>query len=295
MNEMITTFRELLDRPFVAESLRVLLVVLLAVMALRVTARLAARADSLIQERGELEPVEGVKRRRTLANTVKYSINALIYVVALITILHETGVDIGPLLAGAGVVGIVIGLGAQNLMRDSLAGLFVLIEHQYDVGDWVNIAGVGGKVEKVTLRMTQLRDVDGNVHFVPNGQAAVVTNMTKEWARAKLDVGVAYKEDVDRVIEVLGEVGLEMASDEEWKDLLLEPMEIPGVQDLGESSVVIRILFKTMPDEKWKVARELRRRIKKRFDAEGIEIPFPHRTLYMGTAEGGRLRVDTSS
>lgn len=295
MNEMITTFRELLERPFVAESVRVLLVVLLTMLALRLTARLAARADSLIQERGELEPDDGVKRRRTLANTVRYSINALIYIVALITILHETGVDIAPLLAGAGVVGIVIGLGAQNLMRDSLAGLFVLIEHQYDVGDWVNIAGVGGKVEKVTLRMTQLRDVDGNVHFVPNGQAAVVTNMTKEWARAKLDVGVAYKEDVDRVIEVLGEVGLEMASDEEWKDLLLEPMEIPGVQDLGESSVVIRVLFKTMPDEKWKVARELRRRIKKRFDAEGIEIPFPHRTLYMGTAEGGRLRVDTSS
>lgn len=295
MTEVMQSIEALLARPFLAAGLRVVLVLVVMALALKLTARLAATADRKIVERGGLSPADGVKRRRTMTSIVKFSINTLIVMVATITILHETGVDIKPLLAGAGIAGIVIGLGTQNLMRDVLAGMFVLIEHQYDVDDWVTIAGVTGRVEKVTLRMTQLRDFDGNVHFVPNGQAAVVTNLTKEWSRAKLDVGVAYKEDVDRVIEVLKEIGDEMRSDPEWRKFLLEPMEVPGVQLLGESSVDIRIFFKTVPEEKWKVARELRRRIKNRFDAEGIEIPFPHRTLYVGTGESGVLRVDRAN
>lgn len=294
MSEFLEGFEALMQRPLVAEVLKVLLVLLITVLALRLTAKISAKADRLIVERGELNPAEGVKRRRTVANIVKYSINVLVLTIAAVTILHETGIDIKPLLAGAGVAGIMIGLGAQNLMRDTLAGLFVLLEHQYDVDDWIRVAGVTGRVENVTLRRTQLRDIDGNVHFVPNGQATVVTNLTKEWARARLDIGVAYKENVDRVIEVLKDIGQEMESDSEWGPRLLEPMEVPGVQALGDSSVDIRIFFKTLPDEKWNVARELRRRIKNRFDAEGIEIPFPHRTLYMGTGEGGSLRVETS-
>jgi small-conductance mechanosensitive channel len=292
MAELIQAAESLFARPIVAASLRVLLMVLVAALALQLTSRLAARADRVIVERGELRPAEGVKRRRTMTNVVKYSINTLIILVAVISILHETGLDIQPLLAGAGIAGIVIGLGTQNLMRDTLAGLFVLMEHQYDVDDWITIAGVTGRVENVTLRMTQLRDIDGNVHFVPNGQAAVVTNLTKEWARATLDVGVAYKEDVDRVIEVLKDIGREMEADPAWSEYLLESVEVPGVQHLGESSVEIRVFFKTLPDEKWKVARELRRRIKNRFDVEGIEIPFPHRTIYLGTGDTGFLRVE---
>ena len=295
MTEIMQSIEALLERPFVASGIRVIFVLVVMGLALKLTARVAATADRKIVERGGLSPADGVKRRRTMTSIVKFSINTLIMMVAIITILHETGVDIKPLLAGAGIAGIVIGLGTQNLMRDVLAGMFVLIEHQYDVGDFVTIADVTGKVEKVTLRMTQLRDVDGNVHFVPNGQAAVVTNLTKEWARAKLDVGVAYKEDVDRVIEVLKDIGNEMSSDPQWSEFLLEPVEVPGVQLLGESSVDIRIFFKTVPEEKWKIARELRRRIKNRFDAEGIEIPFPHRTLYIGTGESGTLRVDRAN
>lgn len=292
MSELIEAAELLLDRPFVAGGIRVLLILLITGLALNLTSRLATRADRMLVARGELSAADGVKRRRTMTSIVKYSINTLIILVAGIMILRETGIDITPLLAGAGIAGIVIGLGTQNLMRDVLAGMFVLIEHQYDVGDFVTIADVTGKVENVTLRMTQLRDVDGNVHFVPNGQAQVVTNLTKEWARAKLDVGVAYKEDVDRVIEVLKEIGSEMESDPEWSEVLLEPVEVPGVQLLGESSVDIRIFFKTLPDEKWRVSRELRRRIKNRFDAEGIEIPFPHRTVYLGTGEQGSLGVE---
>ena len=295
MNELIASFETLLDRPFVAGGIRVGIILLLTALALKLTSRLATRADRVIAEGGRLLPADGVKRRRTMANIVKYSVNALILVIAVATILRETGVDIAPILAGAGIAGIVIGLGTQNLMRDTLAGIFVLVEHQYDVDDWVSIAGVTGKVENVTLRMTQLRDIDGNVHFVPNGQAQVVTNLTKEWARATLDVSVAYKEDVDQVMAILKEIGVQMEADPEWRPLLLDPLEVLGVQSLGDSSVDVRIFIKTLPDEKWKVARELRRRIKNRFDEEGIEIPFPHRTLYMGTGESGALRVEQGS
>jgi small conductance mechanosensitive channel len=294
MNELTKISEIVTEQQLVVAGIRVLLVIVIAVVALRVTSWIANKIDRKVIESGELKPSEGIKRRRTLTNIVKYSINTLVLVLTAITILHETGVDITPILAGAGIMGIVIGLGTQNLMRDALGGMFVLMEHQYDVDDVISAAGVTGKVEKVTLRMTRLRDVDGNVHFVPNGQASVVTNLTKEWARAKLDVEVAYKEDVDRVIAVLKEVGQEMGTDPDWQSFLLDPAEVPGVQLLGDSGVQIRIFFKTQPDQKWNVTRELRRRIKNRFDEEGIEIPFPHRTVYFGTGETGTVRVASS-
>ena len=294
MNELTKISEVVTEQQLVVAGIRVLLVIVITLVALKVTSWIANRIDRKMIERGELKPSEGVKRRRTLTNIVKYSINIVILLVTVITILHETGVDITPILAGAGIMGIVIGLGTQNLMRDVLGGMFVLMEHQYDVDDVISVAGVRGKVEKVTLRMTRLRDVEGSVHFVPNGQASVVTNLTKEWTRAKLDVEVAYKEKVDRVIAVLKEVGEEMGADPEWQSFLLDPVEVPGVQLLGESGVQIRIFFKTQPDQKWNVTRELRRRIKNRFDAEGIEIPFPHRTVYFGTGETGSVRVESA-
>jgi small conductance mechanosensitive channel len=274
-----------------ATGLSIILILLLAFIALRLTRRIASRVDRAISEGGDLGPSEGEKRRRAVSNVIRYSISTLIVAVTLIMILHELGLNIGPMLASAGIAGIVIGLGAQNIVQDFLAGIFVLVENQYGPGDWVSIGGVSGTVEKVTLRMTQLRDVSGSVHIVPNGKIDVVTNKTKEWSRALLDVGVAYKEDVDRVIAVLKEVGADLQADPEWSRALLEPMEVLGVQNLGESSVDIRIYFKTLPDRQWKVGRELRRRIKIRFDAEGIEIPFPHRTLYVGSGEQGRLET----
>ncbi len=294
MNGLTKISEIVTEQQLVVAGIRVLLVIVIALVALRVTSWVANRIDQKVIVSGELQPSEGVKRRRTLTNLVKYSINVLILLVAVITVLHETGVDITPILAGAGIMGIVIGLGTQNLMRDVLGGMFVLMEHQYDVDDVISVAGVSGKVEKVTLRMTRLRDVEGSVHFVPNGQASVVTNLTKEWTRATLDVEVAYKERVDRVIAVLKEVGEELGADPEWQPFLLEPVEVPGVQLLGESGVQVRIFFKTQPDQKWNVTRELRRRIKNRFDAEGIEIPFPHRTVYFGTGETGSVRVESA-
>ena len=294
MNELIQQLEMLLAHPVVASGAKILLTLLLALIAMRLTNRVSSRVDDAISSGGDLGPSEGEKRRRAVSSVVRYSVNTVIIGVALMMVFHELGLNIGPILASAGVAGIVIGLGAQNIVRDFLAGIFVLMENQYGPGDIVTIGGVTGAVESVTLRMTQLRDMTGSVHVVPNGQIGVVTNLTKEWSRALLDVGVAYKEDVDRVIEILREIGHEMAEDPEWSRELLEPMEVLGVQSLGESSVDIRIYFKTVPSLQWSVGRELRRRIKNRFDEEGIEIPFPHRTVYVGTGEQGRLEIGSS-
>jgi small-conductance mechanosensitive channel len=208
-------------------------------------------------------------------------------------ILREFGVDIAPILAGVGVAGLAIGFGAQSLVKDVLAGMFVLIENQYNVGDVVRLADTPGLVEKVTLRATTLRDLEGRVHIIPNGVIGVVTNMTKEYSKYVLDVGVAYKEDVDVVMAVLKEIGDEMAADSVFSKMITAPLEVLGVQDFGDSAVVIRVRFTTVPTQQCGVGREFRRRVKKTFDAKGIEIPFPHRTLYLGEAApmDGLVRV----
>lgn len=281
VSESLDTVYGWMSQPLVAVSLRVALILVLALLVVAVAARLIERADRKIVEQLEAGPNEGLKRRRTFGNVVRYATSVFVFGVATLSILRELGLDLAPILAGAGVAGIVIGLGTQNLMRDFLGGLLVLIEGQYGVGDFVRVGGVSGTVEKVTLRMTQLRDSHGNVHIVPNGHGSVVTNETREWSRALLDVDVAYKEDVDRVMDVLAEIGAELSADPAWGPKLLEPVTIPGLQSLGESGVSIRTFFKTMPTEKFNVMRELRRRIKIRFDAEGIEIPFPQRTVHV--------------
>jgi small conductance mechanosensitive channel len=167
------------------------------------------------------------------------------------------------------------------------------VENQYNVGDVIKAAGVSGLVEKVTLRATTLRDLEGKVHIIPNGVIDVVTNMTKEYSRFVLDVGVAYKEDVDVVMTVLKEIGDEMAADSDYSKLITAPLEVLGVEDFGDSAVVIRVRFTTIPIQQWTVGREFRRRVKKTFDAKGIEIPFPHRTIYLGEAApmNGIVRV----
>jgi small conductance mechanosensitive channel len=205
-------------------------------------------------------------------------------VVVTITILTVLGLfmEIGPLLASVGVLGLAVSFGAQSLVKDVISGTFMLLEGQFGIGDVVRIGDVSGLVEKITLRTTILRDVQGVVHIIPNGEITRVSNLTKTWSRAVLDVGVAYKEDVDRVMEVMRDLGREFHADPEWGPLLVEEPQVPGVEQLADSAVVIRMVAKTLPLKQWDVARELRRRIKNRFDAEGIEIPFPHLTFYWG-------------
>ena len=197
-------------------------------------------------------------------------------------VLSEFNMDIMPIITGAGIAGLAIGFGAQNLVRDVISGFFLILEDQIRVGDVAQINGTGGVVEAIKLRTTVLRDLQGTVHIFPNGEIKQVSNMTKEFSYAVLDVGVAYKENVDAVMEVLKSIGEETKQDPAFGNLLMEPLEILGVDDFADSQVTIKIRVKTLPLKQWIVGRELRRRIKNTFDARGIEIPFPHVSVYFG-------------
>jgi small conductance mechanosensitive channel len=200
-------------------------------------------------------------------------------------ILQILGLEIGPILAGVGIFGLAVGFAAQSLIKDFINGLFILFEGSLSVGDIVQLRGIGGQVEKFTLRAVTIRDLSGNVHVIPNSGIDMVTNMTKGYSRYLLDVGVAYGEDVDTVIAILCEIDEEMRRDPTYARDMLEPIEIMGLDRFDESAVIIRARLKTRPIEQWRIGREFNRRMKKVFDQRGIEIPFPHRTLYWGQSK----------
>jgi len=260
---------------------KILIIIVGAWIMIRAT-RLAGR--KIMQYTEDEDPStksEREKRAETLVNIVRSAIKIFIYIVASFMILKEVGVDIAPLLAGVGIAGLAIGFGAQTLVKDFLTGFFILMENQYRVGDVVKIGDHAGIVERIQLRTTVLRDLEGIVHTIPNGEVQSVRNMTYEWSRVVLDIGVAYKEDVDKVIRVLREVGSKMRQEEPYSSFMLEEPQILGVDGFGDSEVTIKMLAKTCPLKQWDVGRELRRRIKHAFDKEGIEIPFPQRTVYI--------------
>jgi small conductance mechanosensitive channel len=234
------------------------------------------------------EDPEFQKRTQTLVSIVRYALVFTILIVASMTLLREFGIEIGPILAAAGIVGLAVGFGAQSLVKDVISGFFILLEDQIRVGDVVQIAGKGGLVEKINLKTTILRDLAGNVHYVPNGHIDVVTNMTKEFSRYVFDIGVAYREDVDEVIEVIKEVDEELRSDPDYKDDIIEPIEILGLDQFANSSIIIKARTTTVPIKQWRVGREFNRRLKKKFDKRNIEIPFPHVTLYVGQDKQGQ-------
>ena len=231
---------------------------------------------------------EAIKRVGTLARAFRYIGTVVIAIVAAMLVMNELGISIAPVLATAGVAGIAIGFGAQSLVKDYFAGLFILVEDQIRQGDVVQVAGIGGLVEEVTLRHVRLRDFDGHVHFVPNGEIKIVTNRTRDFAQAVIEVGVAYREDTDEAFAVMREVGEAMRADPAWAPRLAADLEIIGVERWADSAVVLRGRFKVVPPiEQWNVRREFLRRLKKAYDARGIEIPFPHLTLYPGVAKDG--------
>jgi len=260
-------------------GLRILVIVVGSILVIRLLRAVANRIPRLMAEGEEPTITEREKRARTVASLLRAVGTSLVLVIAGMMVFREIGLDITPLLAGAGLAGLAIGFGAQSLIKDVIAGFFILLEDQFHVGDVIQAAGVSGQVEQMTLRMTIVRDLQGTVHFIPNGEIKVVSNLTKEWSRAVLEIGVGYEQDVDRAIAVLGEIGKSLAEDEVFGKLVLEPPQVLGVEALAESQVTIRMLAKTLPLKQWEVARELRRRIKVRFDQEGIQIPYPHRVI----------------
>ena len=264
---------------YLATPARVLLILALAAIALRFIPRLISRVRKAVQERQD--SAEDGRRIHTLSRVIRYVFTVLVTVVTGILLLGEFGVSVAPILGAAGVVGIALGFGAQSLVKDYFTGFFLLLENQIRVGDIVEAGGKSGVVEELTLRYLRLRDYSGNVHYVPNGNISVVTNMSLGYANAVIDAGVAYGEDVDRVIGVMRQVGEELRQDAAFSAKILDALDIAGVDRWAESAVVIRCRFKVVPLEQWNVRREYLRRLKAAFDREGIEIPFPHvRLIY---------------
>ena len=271
------------DRSFdwlTTSGLRVLLIGMGMTILLSLFNRTTARLKGIYE--GKLPSPAQIKRADTLTHVIRDVARIVILVVGGMMVLSEVGVDVKPLLAAAGLGGLAIGFGAQSLVKDVISGFFILLENSLQVGDVVEVAGVSGLVEEVKLRTITLRDLAGNVHVVPNGAIDKVKNMTKLYSYSLFDIGIAYREDVDDVMAVLKGIAAELEDDPAFAVDILEPMEMLGVDQFAESAVIIKCRIKTKPMQQWRVGREMNRRIKKTFDAKGIEIPFPHRTIYWG-------------
>lgn len=247
--------------------------------------RLVALMEKIMVWHREVEgepPSESLKRIQTLSKLLRQAILLTYWCVVALILLGQMGVEIGPLLAGAGIVGLAFGFGAQNLVRDVISGFFMILENQIRVNDVAIINGKGGLVERINFRTTVLRDLTGTVHIFPNGTINTLSNMTNKWSAFVFEIGVAYKEDADEVIEEIKALCAEMKEDEEFGKLILEDPEVFGLDKFGDSAIVIKGRIKTKPIRQWGVGREFNRRLKRRFDDKGIQIPFPHRTLFFG-------------
>jgi small-conductance mechanosensitive channel len=266
---------------------RVVLILVLMVVGIKFARVAAHRLFGFVSRYRKMDD-EYRKRADTLSRIIAYLLGAVVVVLAVLMILTELKIPIGPILASAGIAGLAVGFGAQHLVQDVISGFFILLDDQIRVGDVVQIADKGGLVEQVNLRIVVLRDLAGNVHYIRNGQINVVTNMTKEYSRYVFDVGVAYRENVDEVIEVLRQVDEGLRNDPAFGPDILEPIEILGLDQFADSAVIVKARTKTRPIKQWGVAREFNRRLKKVFDERGIEIPFPHMTLYMGQDKAGQ-------
>ena len=221
------------------------------------------------------------QRENTLIQVLDITLSVAVITISGLIIMTELGINIAPLLAGAGIAGVALGFGAQYLVKDVISGIFILLENQYGVGDVICVADKCGSVKKITLRVTVLRDLDGVVHYIPNGEITVASNLTKSKSNVNLNIGVAYNSDLDKVEKVINDVGKELAKDKDWKDKIVEPPKVLRIDNLGESSIDFKITGETERMAQWGVTGELRKRLKKAFDKNGIEIPFPQRDIHI--------------
>ena len=281
-----SSIQAFLSHDAVASALRVAGILLGAILCVRTMRRGVTRLQAKVSD--QESPLRSLQRTQTLAKVASSAGIVAIWSVAVVYVVGELGFNLAPLLAGAGVIGLAVGFGAQNLVRDVVTGFFILLEDQYGVGDVIEInQTAAGTVEQFTLRLTGMRGIDGTLHFIPNGEIHLVSNRSKDWSRAVVDVGVAYKEDPDKVREVLEGV----AREAELSPLAVSlngPPEILGIEMLGEYEVVWRMLAETKPGKQWLVARDLKERVKVAFDEAEIEIPFPHRVMVSAEEHSSR-------
>jgi len=269
-----------------SHGIRILFVVVAFFITRSALHAIIGRLERLVQDEDPGRLSEAEKRAQTLGRILRSTATVLLAVMGTMMILREIGMDIGPLIAGAGVAGIAVGFGAQSLVKDVITGFFILLEDQVRVGDVVQAGGVSGLVESMNLRTIVLRDLDGRVHVVPNGEIKIVSNLTKGWSRAVIDLGIGMSENVDDVVRLLKEIGEAMRREPQFATAMVEPVEVYAIEGFGESDVKIRMLAKTLPLRQWDVGRELRRRIKIAFDERGIEIPYPHRVVVVSGGSG---------
>jgi small conductance mechanosensitive channel len=281
-------FTRFFDRSFdwaTTSGLRVLLIAAAMLVLLALLKRGVAKLSSLYE--GTLPGPAQIKRAYTLTHIVRDVARLVILFVGMTMILSEGGVDLKPLLAAAGLGGLAIGFGAQSLVKDLISGFFILWENSVRVGDVVEVAGVAGLVEEVELRTIKLRDESGNLHVVPNGVIDKVKNLTKDYSYYLFEIGVAYRENVDKVMGVLQEIAEDLRRDSRFADDILQPLEMLGVDQFTDSAVMIKCRIKTEPHKQWRVGREMNRQIRNTFDAKGIAIPFPHQPSYWGEPKKG--------
>jgi moderate conductance mechanosensitive channel len=239
------------------------------------TVRIAVVADESMSEEGEK------KREDTLIRIFNGATRIVFLILAILMILQEAGLEIGPILAGAGIVGLAFGFGGQYLIRDIITGLFIILENQYRIGDVINVDTTGGLVEDISLRKTTLRDLNGTVHHIPHGEIKRVSNLSKKYARVNLDISIAYNSDLEHVIKIINLTGIELSEDPNYKDIIISPPQFLRVDDFADSAMVVKVLGDTKPLRQWEVTGEFRKRIKIAFDKEGIEIPFPQRVVHI--------------
>lgn len=272
----------------IAFSLRLALLLLIAYVVIRFIRLFMGRLRQQLSRRYSAEDgaaTESYKRAETITDLLRQWMVFIVYLIVFLVILGQLGINIGPILAGAGIVGLAVGFGAQNLVRDVISGFFMIVENQVRVGDVAVINGTGGLVERISFRIIALRDVGGVVHIFPHGTVTSMSNMTLEWSAYVLDIPISYKDDPDIAMNIMKRVGEELRADPAFGPLMIDNIEVWGVDSFADSAVIIKGRLKTRPIKQWDVGREYRRRLKKSFDAAGITIPFPHRTLYFGSQD----------
>ena len=281
MKETIEYWIGLIIPWILSHGIKIIIIAVCAILLINILSRVIRKAvilavvpDSTLSEESEK------KREDTLIRIFNGALRIVIMLIALLMILQETGIQIAPLLAGAGIVGLAFGFGGQYLIRDLISGLFIILENQYRIGDVVNINSTGGLVEDISLRMTTLRDLDGTVHHIPHGEIKMVSNLSKNFARLNLDIGISYDSDLEKVIEVINKTGIEIAEDPKFKDSIISPPKFLRINEFADSAIIVKILGDTKPLKQWEISGEFRKRIKVAFDKEGIEIPFPQRVIH---------------
>lgn len=271
---------------FITEFPGLIIILIVILVSLKFVKAGTIKIKKIVLKRAEedetVDTLEAEKRINTLINIIYAILRIVLLGILIMIVMVKFGVNIGPLLASVGILGLAVGFGAQELVRDYISGFFILLENQVRTGDVAIINGTGGLVESIEMRTITLRDVSGTTHIFQNGKINTLSNMTKEWSAIVLNIGVAYKEDVDKVMRIMKEVGDDLKNDPDFSERIIEPIEVMGLDDFADSALVIRARIKTKPIQQWSTGREYRKRLKKAFDKNNIEIPFPHTTVYWG-------------